>query len=147
MTPFAALCRLAGLSVREAGEFLRIRPDTAQSYGSGKRSPGPGHIAEMQALIAQERRIAARLLLGWRAARAAGEADAIEIAVPALDADARRIGLPTVGAFEAAAAMAVARMAGAPAVRFVPAGSTAATALAADIQDAGGPRKQSSKGV
>lgn len=58
MTPFRALCTLAGLSLGGASTFLNVRPDTVKAWSSG-RNPAPREVlAEIADLIARQERAA-----------------------------------------------------------------------------------------
>jgi len=128
VTPFSALIRLAGLSIREASEFLNIRPDTAASYATGRRTPAPGHIDELRALIGRQAR-AADEALDIIDAQAADET---ELGYPADDYEAQALGWPSTGAWGAVAARIIAKTVR---VKLVPRGSTPATAAASDAHE------------
>ena len=119
MTPFALLASLAGLSHREAAEFLNVRVDTAKSWSAGRRACPAYALDELKALIARQE-------------RAAREPDAIELGYPADDAEARALGWTCVGAWRA---MAARLLAVEPRARLVPRGSTPATAAAGDARE------------
>lgn len=128
MTPAALLLSLAGLSHREASDFLGVRLDTVKSW---HRKINPSHasagiIADLRLLIARQAQSADEQL----ALISASGADQVELGYPADDHEAQTIGWPCVGAWQAMAARVVANS---PVpVRLVPRGSTAATAAAAD---------------
>ena len=129
MTPFAALTKLAGLSIREAGEFLSVPLNTANKWAQGARGAPPGVIDELVALITRQG-IAAREAL---AMIAAGDMDEIELGYPADDHEALSLGWPCVGAWGAVSGRIIAGSK-CP-VRLVPRGATVATAAAADERD------------
>ena len=131
MTPFAALCGLAGLSQREAAEFHEVRLDTIKSWASGRRDASEGAIEQLRELIAIQERIADKFLdtLETRTEQMGPPQD-IELGYPTDDHEAQSLGWPCVGAWRAMAARIIAE-ADVP-VRLVPRGSTIATAAAAD---------------
>lgn len=132
MTPFALLCELAGLSHREAGEFLSVRLDTAKSWSAGRNPSPAGALDELKRLIGRQRQAAeAALAEIGRAANREGPPDMIEIGYPADDAEAQGLGWPCVGAWRAMAARIVAES---PLpVRLVARGATPASAAAVDV--------------
>jgi len=131
MTPFAVLCALAGLSHREAGDFLGVRPDTVKSWSAGRNRTAPGAIVELRTLVARQERAAAEAVA--QIAKSHGAPDEIEIGYPADDHEARSLGWPCVGAWAAMAARVLAT-ADAP-IKLVPRGSTPGTAAAAGAHD------------
>jgi hypothetical protein len=127
MTPFALLASLAGLSHREAGDFLSVRPDTVQSWAIGRRECPPGPLDELRGLIARQKKAADEALQ----LVVQNAPDEIELGFPAGDSEARDLGWPCVGAWGAMAARFIAAC---PArVRLVPRGSTPATAAARSV--------------
>lgn len=131
MTPFAVLCGLAGLSHREAGDFLGVRLDTVKSWSAGRNRTAPGAVDELRALIARQTKAADEAVAHIaRLSKSHGTPDEIEIGFPADDHEARALGWPCVGAWAAMAARVLAAS-DAP-IRLVPRGSTAGTAAAAD---------------
>ena len=122
MTPFALLASLSGFSYREAAEFLAVRPDTVQSWATGRRECPAGPLGELRGLIAAQERAAAEAV---KVLRASGT-DEIELGYPADDFEARALGWPCVGAWGAMAARVIS--AASVPVRIVPRGSTLATA-------------------
>ena len=129
MTPFALLLDLAGLSQREAGEFLKMSPSSVDKMRRGLRSAPPGALGELRALIAEQERTAAATL---ELVRGEGEI-MVEIGYPADDAEARALGWPCVGAWAGMAARVTAGLETAP--RLVPRGSTPSTAAAIDAHE------------
>lgn len=131
MTPAALLIQLAGLSHREAAEFLGVRPDTVQSWHR-RRNPsaaGRGVIDDLRTLIAKQERAAAEAVAQMaKLARKHGAPAEIEIGYPADDHEARHLGWPCVGAWRSMAARVVA--ASPMPIKLVPRGSTPATAAA-----------------
>lgn len=139
-TPFALLNLLAGLSQREAAEYLCVRPDTVKSWCAGRNACPEGAHRDMRDLIAKQKRAAAEAIAQIkRLSLDHGSPDVIELAEPVDDDDAQAIGWPSVGAWRGMAARVVL---GAPHVQFriVPRGSTPATA-AARISDVAPGRK------
>ena len=136
MTPAAVLISLAGLSHREAADFLGVRLDTVQSWHRKTRpnQASDGVIRELKALIeTQERAAEQQLDVIARLAVEHGAPDAIEIGYPVDDHEAKTLGLPCVGAWAAMAARVVGRS---PIpIRLVPRGSTIATAAAVQAHD------------
>lgn len=136
MTPAALLIQLAGLSHREAADFLRIRLDTVKSWhrAHGANGTSDGILSELRALIAQQERTAAQAIAQMAQmadiARENGEDAEGVLGYPADDYEARSLGWPCVGAWRAMAARVIAA---APVrIILVPRGSTPETAAAAD---------------
>ncbi len=129
MTPFALLEALAGLSHREAAEFHKVRPDTVQSWATGRNRCPDGALNELRALIGAQERAAAQAIDIIK-----DEApEAVDLGFPADDAEARSLGWPCVGAW---AAMAARIIADSPLpVRLVARGATPASAAAADERE------------
>jgi hypothetical protein len=130
MTPAALLISLAGLSQREASEFLKVRLDTVKSWSRANKPAlaSPGILAELRALIAKQDRAAREALKIIRARKPAP--DEIEIGYPADDYEAKSLGWPCIGAWAGMAARVVAEI-DVPVI-LSPRGSTAATAAAID---------------
>ena len=129
-TPFSLLVLLAGLSQREAGDFLGVRIDTVKSWSSGRNRCPDGALADMRRLVAQQERTASEALAQIEHMESGhGLPDAIELGEPVDDDDARSIGWPCVGAWRGMAARVVAGT-DRP-VEIVPRGSTPATRAAA----------------
>lgn len=140
MTPAAMMITLAGLSHREAAEFLGIRLDTVQSYfrRTGAKSAPTGMLNELRRLIALQQRAADETLTlianKMEATKAAGDVlSEIDIGFPADDYEAQALGFPCVGAWQAMAARVVAGSA--VPIRLVPRGTNPATAGATDIHE------------
>ena len=130
MTPAALLVSLAGLSHREASDFLGVRLDTVQSWHRKTRpnNSSPGVIAELSALIRQQEEAAGQGLALIADRIRQGTIESIELGYPADEREAQALGLPCVGAWAAMAARVVAQS---PVpVRLVPRGSTTATVAA-----------------
>jgi hypothetical protein len=104
MTPFATLVKLAGLSHREASEFLGIREQQCKDMASGRRRTPSGVIIELSGLIRRQEAAAAVALSRIED----GDAETIAIPSPANDAEAAALGWPSVGAWGAMAARVVA---------------------------------------
>ena len=130
MTPFALLCDLAGLSQREAGEFLKMSLSSVDKMRRGLRSAPPGALGELRHLIEKQERAAGE---AYRLILASREADEIQLGYPADDHEAQSLGWPCVGAWKAMAARAMARIE-AP-FTLVPRGSTPTTAAAIDARE------------
>ena len=132
MTPFALMLNICGLSQREAAAFLGVRHDTVKSWGAGRNTAPAPVIKELSGLHVRQRRAAAQVLAQLRAlSRTHGLPDAIELGLACDDHEAQARGWPCVGAQAAMYGLVIAR-ASQMRFRFVPAGSTAATAAAAD---------------
>lgn len=133
MTPAALLIQLAGLSHREAADFLRVRPDTVKSWhrAVGANGTSNGILDELRALIAQQERTAAQAIAQMAdIAREHGKDAEGVLGYPADDYEAQALGWPCVGAWRAMAARVIAA---APVkIVLVPRGSTPETAAAAD---------------
>ena len=131
---FALLAQVCGLSHREAADFLDARPDTIQSWSTGRRTAPDGAIEELAALadrIDEE----ADVFIAALETQAAdfGEPDVVELGLAADDNEAQSLGWPCVGAHRAVLGLAVARgMAEGYRFRIVPRGSTLPTAAASD---------------
>lgn len=130
MTPFAALCRLAGLSIREASEFLDVPTNTANKWAQGSRNAPPGVMGELRSLVERQETAAAEALDLIDRQRQSG---IVELGYPSDDHEARSLGWPCVGAWGAVAARIIAGT-DAP-ITLVPRGSTPATARAADERE------------
>ena len=133
MTPVTLLISMAGLSHREASDYLRVRLDTVQSWHR-KTKPNQaseGVIGELKALIAAQENASNQFLDMVKTISAQhGVPDVIELGYPADDHEAQALGLPCVGAWMAMAGRCVARS---PIrIKLVPRGSTLATAAAMD---------------
>lgn len=133
MTPAALLIQLAGLSHREAADFLRVRLDTVKSWHRAHSANGTsdGILSELRALIAQQERTAAQAIamMAGIAREHGADADGI-LGYPTDDHEAQALGWPCVGAWRAMAARVIAA---APVkIVLVPRGSTPETAAAAD---------------
>jgi hypothetical protein len=138
MTPFALLTRLCGLSPREAAAVLKVRPDTVNSWITGRRSPSPAILTELVKLLRVIEGVAAAALETVREQPASQIGGAIvELGFCADDAEAQNLGFPCAGAHAAMLARVAAGLIEAgQEIRLVPRGSTVATALAADQREA-----------
>ena len=136
MTPFALLCRLAGLTHDEAATLCGVRGDSARQWATGRRTAPPNALGTLRDLIARQDRAAAEALAQIAALTAEhGAPDVVDLGYPADDHEARGMGWPCAGAW---AAMAARVIAASPApIALVPRGSTSATAAAADARDRG----------
>lgn len=131
MTPFALLLQLCGLSHREGGDFLDVRPDTVKSWSAGRNRVPAGVIEQLRDLARALDRTAERAVETILAETP--ETADIEIGYPTDDYEARALGLPCVGAWSAMAARVIAAI-DRP-VRLVPRGSTPATAAAIEARE------------
>lgn len=104
MTPFALLTSLAGLSHREAAEFLSVRLDTVKSWASGRNGCRDSVLGELRSLIALQERAARQALAIIRR----GKPEEVELGFPADDAEACDLGWPCAGAWGAMAARVIA---------------------------------------
>lgn len=130
MTTFALLCARCGLSLREAADFLDVRPDTIKSWSTGRRCPPDDTITALRDLYARIEKAAAEAV---KLAKQAPPDATLELGIAADDHEARSLGWPCVGAQAASLGLAAARLT--HTVVIVPRGSTAATAAAADVHD------------
>ncbi len=130
ITAYALLLDRCGLSHREAADFHGVRHDTVKSWSAGRNPTPDGVIAELRDLYARIERAAADQLKLIKKQRPA----IIELGLAADDHEAQSRGWPCVGAQAACYGIIAARTQ--QIVRIVPAGSTPATALAADMHDA-----------
>jgi len=131
-TPFALLVSLAGLSHREASEFLCVRLDTVRSWSSGRNNCPVGALTDLCKLILKQERSALEALVQIEALESAhGAPDVIQLGEPVDDDDAQALGWPCVGAWRGMAARIVAKSP--RRVEIVPRGSTPATRAARDI--------------
>lgn len=129
-TTFSLLCDRCGLSLGEAADFLRVRPDTIRSWSSGRRGAPDGAIMQLRALYAQIDRAAGEAA---KLARKQASGATVELGLASDDREARSLGWPCVGAQAASLGIAAARLK--KDVVIVPRGSTLATAGAADAHD------------
>ena len=127
MTPFALLLGAAGLSHREASDFLQVRLDTIHAWSSGRNNCRPAVLSELRDLIQKQERAAREAIAQIEQARALDPAAEIELGYPTDDYEAENLGWPCVGAWRAMAARVL--VAALP-VRLVPRGSSLATAAA-----------------
>lgn len=81
ITTFAAKRHLIGLTIDEIATALNINPRTVRGYESGKYSPGPGVVADLEALVKEHTADVDtetpedRRSRGWRVAVAARRLD------------------------------------------------------------------------
>lgn len=144
MTPFAALQSLCGLSNREAADFLGTSENQVNKLRSGARGARAGrdYLARLQALWTEIETAAVDDAEEMARRGVFDSAAAIEIGYPADDYEAQTLGLPCVGAWRQMAArlidelMLVGDDFDPARIRFVPRGSTPATAVASDAADA-----------
>jgi hypothetical protein len=127
MTPFALLLGAAGLSHREASDFLQVRLDTIHAWSSGRNNCRPAVLDELLALIQKQERAAREAIAQIEQTRSHHPAAEIELGYPTDDYEAKGLGWPSVGAWRAMAARVV--VAAMP-LRLVPRGSSLATAAA-----------------
>lgn len=135
LTLYAALMRTCGLSQREAADFHGVRLDTVKSWCGGRNRAPDGAIAELKNLFARIAKAADEFIAGAEKMSDQYGADVeIEAGIASDDAEARSLGWPCVGAQIASIGLAAAYIQNP--IKLVPRGSTAATALAADVHDA-----------
>ena len=145
VTPYSAIQSLCGLSNREAAEFHGVAEITVKSWRSGKR-PAPdgalGELLDLWTAIDNAAVEAAEELM--RVFHDAGAMPSmIEIGYPADDHEAQGLGFPCVGAWRQMAGRLIDELASilhepveVGRIRFVPRGSTPATAKAIDVREA-----------
>lgn len=124
VTVFGLLLKLSGLTQAESAAFLNVSKDSVDAWSRGKRTAGPGVIAEMRALIARQQEAADEFLDMLDEA----QPKEVELGFPADDHEAQQLGLPSVNAWGAMAARVIAETK--TRVVLVPRGTTAATAAA-----------------
>jgi transcriptional regulator with XRE-family HTH domain len=134
MTPIAILLDLAGLSQREAAEFLKCSPSSIDKMARGVRSAPAGIIDELRTLIDRQEEAADYFIDQLDELIAEhGAPETIELGFPADDHEAQTLGWPCVGAWSAMAARVIAQT-DLPCV-LVPRASTPATAAATDSHE------------
>jgi hypothetical protein len=103
LTTFDLLCRLCGLSLREAADHLGVRPDTAKSWSSGRREAPAAILQELRNLARKIEIAAERELTSVLAQKAA------ELILSYIEDDAMATawGLPCIGAHAAMLARVV----------------------------------------
>lgn len=141
MTPFASLQSLCGLANREAADFLEVTEDTVNSWRAGRRNAPEGALKELLDLwtaIDNAAAEAAEEMMGLFADQDA-RPGLIEIGYPTDDHEAQQLGFPCVGAWRQMAGRLIDELTQLSAepveigrIKFVPRGSTPATAAAAD---------------
>ena len=130
-TPFTILVSLAGLSHREASEFLCVRLDTIRSWSSGRNRCPDGALDDLKKLILKQARTASEALDQIsRLETSHGLPEAVELGEPLDDDDAQSIGWPCLGAWRGMAARVIAEAPKGIVIAIVPRGSTPATAAA-----------------
>lgn len=131
MTPFSAICQLAGLSHREASNILTVRIDTVKSWSNGRNRAPESILGELRSLISQQITTADEVVAMMdRTISDRGRPDTIHIGYPADDHEAQTLGWPCVGAYRAMIARVIYMSQNE--IRLVPRGSTITTAAAAD---------------
>lgn len=129
-TEFSLLAGLCGLSIREAADWLEIRPDTAKSWSSGKRNAPAKVLNDLRAMATKIDASAAQAI---DLIRESG-AEEIEIGYCADDHEAQSLGFPCIGAHSAMIARVLAAIDD-QTIILVPRGSTTGTAAAAAAHD------------
>lgn len=132
MNVYGILRDLAGLSLREASDFHRVRLDTVKSWSSGRNSAPDTVVAELCNLIEKQDRAALEAIAQIEQSRAQYPGAEIEIGYPADDYEAQGLGWPCIGAWQAMAARIF--VAGLP-IRLVPRGSSLSTAAAIEARE------------
>ena len=135
-TPFKMLRSLAGLSQREASDFLSVRLETIKAWETGRKSQAPASVLtelrDLIDLIDQGADNALDVILEKIERTAGSDKAIIELGYCVDDHEAQSLGLPCVGAHNALLARVIA---GAPdnvTIELVPRGSTPGTAAAID---------------
>lgn len=95
MTPYAALKKLAGLSLREASNFHDVGVDTVKSWNSGRSQAPESAFAQLRELI-QTQEECAKDALAAISAFPGSEAATIYVSS---DAEAKQRGWPCQGAW------------------------------------------------
>lgn len=127
---FALIRERCGLSLAEAADFLDVSADSIRSWSSGRRSAPQGAIDEMRALYRAIEDAAAKNLIVIGDLLADNEPPGrIELGLAKSNAEAKRLGLPCIGAHAAMLGLVAARLA--LPVSVVPRESTMASATAA----------------
>jgi len=132
MTPIKLLIQLAGLSNREASKVLNIRPDTVNSWSSGRNPAPAGAIEEMRVLvdeidIAADEAVKQIQMMSQRANIKEME---VELGYCLDHKEAHDLGWPAVGAHNAMLARVIHQAPDAVKIKIVPRGSTPPTAAA-----------------
>ena len=140
MTPFSLLCAACGLSAKEAAEFLRVRPDTALSWSSGRRTPSDDVLKELATLHRLIHLTAEQFIETMRDLVRNAPDDAkptvIFLGYCADDAEAQALGLPFASCHAIMLSHVIAdAIRSGQQVRLAPRGATPATAAAADARD------------
>lgn len=101
MNVFRVLCESAGLSVKEAAQFLRADEGAVRCWHEGQNPP-PGVLEEMFTLIDRQARAAHEALRRFHARLATHEAlELIELGLSIDDHEAQGLGWPTASAHAA----------------------------------------------
>lgn len=109
-TIFALLCRVCGLSHREAAAFLDVRLDTVKSWSSGRNSAPDRVLDDLAELAAKIDRAADEAVdLIAQKSEKHGPPDTIDLQLSQTDEDAQERGWPCVGAHHAVLGLTIAR--------------------------------------
>jgi hypothetical protein len=135
MIVFALLIRLAGLSQREAAMALNLSPSSMDKMVRGVRRVPPGVMSDLRGLIERQEIAADEFLRQYEeTVLPQGESpEEIQIGFPVDDHEAQSLGWPCIGAWSGMAARIAAAVE--TPVKFVPRGSTPATAAAIDAYE------------
>lgn len=132
MTPYNLLRQACGLSQSEAATLRGVRIDTVKSWDTGRREAPDQAIEQLRnlyGLIVEKAGEIADHINTFVESRG-GSPESIEVGYPVDDHEAQALGVPCVGAWRAMAGMVLVELT--VDVKFVPRGSTVATAAAAD---------------
>ena len=132
MTLFSSILKLSGLSIREAAEFLEVRPDTVKSWSAGRNPVPAGVMDQLHDLLEMQEKAAGEAVKLWEEKGSTGQ---IEFGYAADDHEAQSLGWPSVGAQMAACARLWEMVHGECEIILSPRGSSMATAAAADEQE------------
>ncbi|HTO42065.1 MAG TPA: hypothetical protein VL026_13915 [Rhizomicrobium sp.] len=96
---FSEILRGLGLSQAEATDFLRVRPDTLESWSAGQsENPPPGVMAALHGLADRQDEAACEAREAWEESGAPSE---LKIGLATDDFEAQQLGWPCVGAHRA----------------------------------------------
>lgn len=129
MTLFSSILKLSGLSIREAADFLSVRPDTVKSWSAGRNPVPSGVMDQMHNLLAKQEQAASEIIDLWNEQ---GRAQQIEVGYASDNYEAQSLGWPSVGAQMAAYARMWEMIHGECDIILSPKGSTIGTAAAED---------------
>ncbi|MGH7784858.1 MAG: hypothetical protein ACREO5_13580 [Candidatus Binatia bacterium] len=109
-TAFSLLRERCSLSLREAADFLAVRPDTVNSWSSGRNPAPAGAIEELRALYKLIETAAEKSLIEIRALIKTQKPGQVEIGIAKSDKEARSLGFPCVGSHAAMIGIVAARL-------------------------------------